>query len=208
MVGVGFLLSAAAEPDADIETTLVHASSAGMDDNDLRVLAILTTWLGVHSARVNTERLARAVAEHSSPRVRAYWSAVCTWLGDDKRFARIVAPIAGERIDLLAVGTEFQVNRRGEDPRFESTCLRVPAGTLRDRAKDVLAPAVLAERHRGYRNRIQMGATWRADIWTALEAEPGMPVAECARRVRCSFAAAWKAAQDFLLLEEARRTAS
>lgn len=93
-----------------------------MDDQDLRVLALLTTWLGAHSARVHTERLARAVIEHPSSRVRAYWAAIATWLEHDKRFARIAEAWDAERLDLLTTGTDFQVKRRGEDPRFASGC--------------------------------------------------------------------------------------
>jgi hypothetical protein len=202
MAGIGLRFAVAPVTDADIELTLVHASAAGMDDGDLRVLSVLTTWLGKHSARVNTERLGRALDEHLSERVQAYWSAIGTWLSDDKRFARIEGRFDGARIDLLSTGTEFQVQRRGEDARLESSCLRVPEGTLRDREADVLEPGELAKCHRGYRNRVQMGPTWRADVWTALESEPNMAVAECARRVRCSFAAAWGAVQDFHLLRQ------
>ena len=207
MVGIGFQLAAIPIADADLELTLVHASAAGMDEADLRVLSILTTWLGKHSARVNTERLARALDEHLSDRVQAYWSSIAYWLSDDKRFSRIEKRFQATRIDLLTAGTEFQVARRGEDPRLASSCLRVPDGVLRDRDTDVLSPEKLARQHRGYRNRVQMGPTWRADVWTVLEAHPNISVAECARRVRCSFAAAWNAVQDFRLLEEDQRTA-
>lgn len=207
MVGIGFRLAAEPAIDADIELTLVHASAAGMDGGDLRVLSILTTWLGKHSARVNTERLGRALDEHLSDRVQAYWSAIACWLGEDKRYSRIESRYEGKRVDLLATGTAFQVERRGEDPRLASGCLRVPDGTLRDRDVDVLDPEELANLHRGYRNRIQMGPTWRADAWTALESEPTIAVSECARRVRCSFAAAWSATQDFRLLQVDSRVA-
>jgi hypothetical protein len=47
----------------------------------------------------------------------------------------------GQRIDLLATGTGFQIKRAGEDPRFVGSPLRVPANVLRDRKDDVLSPA-------------------------------------------------------------------
>lgn len=168
-VGIGMNFAAKAEADADIESTLVHASVLGMDDADFRVLAVLTTWLGVHHMHVNA----------------------------DRRLARLVGAYGGAPIELLPTGTEFQVKRRGgEDERFTGSKLRVPKGTLRDRQDDVLSPEVLVRRHPGYRNRVPMGPSFRADVWTALERAPDMSVADIARKASCSFATAWQAAQD------------
>lgn len=202
MVGIG--MNFAAEPNihANIEDTLVYASELGMDDDDLRVLSVLTTWLGVHHARVNADRLVRVILEHSSERVRAYWAAVATWLVKDRRFARLAAAHAAPTVDLLRVGTQFQISRRGEDDRFAGAVLRVPAGTLRDRASDVLSPDALARLHPGYRNRVRMGPSWRADVWTLLEREPDLSVADVARRAYCSFATGWQVVQDFNLMRQ------
>ncbi len=208
MVGIGLNFAAKPRPDADLEATLVHASSLGMDDGDLRVLSVMTTWLGVHHAHVNADRLVRLAAAQTSERVRAYWAAIASWLAKDRRFARLNTRYEGPRVDLLPVGTDFQLKRRGEDPRFVGSKLKAPAGTLRDREDDVLSPEALARRHAGYRNRLLMGPTWRADVWTVLERAPELSVAEVARRASCSFATAWQVVQDFKLLRsvEPRRT--
>jgi len=203
MSGIGLNFALDPELDADIELTLVHASEAGMEDGDLRVLAILTTWLGVHHRYVNVDRLLRAVADHDSGRVRAYWSAIASWLASDRRFARLFRLRKRTRVHVMASGSEFQLKRRGEDERFAGTALRVPAGVLRDRAADVLTPSKLAAMHRGYGNRVRMGATWRADVWTVLESQPRLSAAEAARAVRCSFAVAWEVVRDFTVLRAA-----
>lgn len=135
-----------------------------MDDHDLRVLAVLTTWIGVHHARIHADRLVRGVRTHDSPRIRAYWAAVALWLAKDRRLARLTQPPDAPALPLLPVGTDFQIARRGEDERFAGSPLRVPAGTLRDRTADVLAPEVLVRRHPGYRHRVLLGPTWRADV--------------------------------------------
>ncbi len=205
MVGIGMNFSAEPNPDAPVEETLVHASSLGMDDDDLRVLSVLTTWVGVHGLRINADRLTRCATAHPSERVRAWWAAVARWQRHDRRLARLERAYDGPALDLLPVGTAFQIARRGEDARFAGSALRVPAGTLRDRATDVLTPEALVRQHPGYRNRVRLGPTWRADVWTVLERTPGLTVAEAARRAGCSFAAAWEAARDFGLLEEAAR---
>ena len=208
MVGIGMNFAARGETDADIEGTLVHASEAGMEEHDLRVLSVLTTWFGVHHAHVNADRLVRLVKAHGSARVRAWWAALARWQSKDRRFARLAVGHRGAALDLLPVGTAFQLGRRGEDERFRGSALRVPRGTLRDRADDVLSPEELVRLHAGYRNRVLMGPSWRADVWTALEKAPDVSVSEIARRVSCSFATAWEAAQDFKLLHSTRRTAS
>ncbi len=207
MAGIGMNFAAKPQAHADMESTLMHASAAGMVDGDLRVLSVLTTWLEVHHAYVNADRLVRLVGAHPSERVRAYWSAVATWLKKDRRLARLAVAYEGPPVDLLPTGTEFQINRRGADERFAGSKLRVPLGSLRDRAGDVLAPGVLVRRHTGYRNRVLMGPSFRADVWTVLEQAPHLSIAEVARRASCSFATAWQAAQDFRLLREAKSLA-
>lgn len=203
MVGIGMNFAAEAEADADIEGTLVHAANIGMDEGDLRVLAVLTTWLGVHRAHVNADRLVRLVAAHPSARVRAYWAAIAAWQAKDRRFARLRGVYDGAAIELLSTGTAFQIERRGEDPRFVNSPLLVPNGTLRERVEDVLSQEALVQRHAGYRNRVLMGPSFRADVWTALEREPDLSIAELARRASCSFATAWQVAQDHRLLRAA-----
>lgn len=203
MIGIGLGFAGEPERDADIESTLVFASISGMDQDSLRTLSVLTTWLGVHHRHVNADRLIRLVGEQTSERVRAYWASIAHWLEKDRRFARLEGFYDGPPVELLMVGTEFQIQRRGEDERFVGSKLRVPSGSLRDRAADVLPPDVLVKRHAGYRNRVLMGPSFRADIWTVLEKNPGLSVADVARRAACSFATAWQAVQDFKLLRSA-----
>jgi hypothetical protein len=203
MVGIGMSFAAKADAGADIESTLLHASALGMEEGDLRVLAVLTTWLGVHHTHVNADRLVRLVGSHPSDRVRAYWAATATWLKKDRRLARLAGAYDGAPLDLLPTGTEFQVKRRGEDERFTGSKLRVPRGTLRDRQEDVASPEVLVRRHVGYRNRVLMGPSFRADVWTAIQQAPHLSVADIARKASCSFATAWQAAQDYRLLRAA-----
>lgn len=71
MIGIGLNFAGEPEADADIESTLVFASVSGMEQDSLRTLAVLTTWLGIHRAHVNADRLIRLVSEQGE-RVRAY----------------------------------------------------------------------------------------------------------------------------------------
>ena len=200
MVGIGMNFAAAPDRDTDLEVTLVHASQVGMDDGDLRVLSVLTTWLGVHHHYVNTGRLVVVAGVNTSERVRAYWAAIASWPPNQQRWAKLRSLHRGPRLDLLSVGTAFQLKRRGEDSRFLDSPLIVPSGSLRDRPGDVLAPEVLARRHAGYRNRVLLGPTSRADAWTMLERSPELTVAEVSALAACSVTTARLVVRDFKVL--------
>ena len=210
MVGIGMNFSETPLRDANIEDTLLAASVEGMERDDLRTLAVLTTWLGVHLAYVNADRLVQLVAAHTSKRVRAYWGSIAAWQATDHRFARLRTAHKGRRMDLLAVGTEFQVGRHGEDPRFKGGPLRVAANTLRDRPQDILTPSQVARRHRAYRCRVLLGPSYRADMWALLEEDPSITASELARKAYGSVATAWTAKQQWAVLhggEQARQGA-
>ncbi len=203
MAGIGMRFAAAPAPNPNIEDTLLFASIEAMENQDLRVLAILVTWLGVHAPWVNADRLTKITASQESDRLRALWSALARWQQKDRRFARLARIYTSERLDLLPVGTDFQVQRHGEDPRFTGSALRVPANVLRDRATDVDAPAELARHHHGYRCRVTIGPTYRADMWAALEDNPTLSAAALARTTYGSFATAWHVRRDFAILAAA-----
>jgi hypothetical protein len=206
MIGIGmnFAASGADQPNIteqpNIEDTLFFASIEGMEKSDLRVLSILVTWFGIHAAWVNADRLTKLVGLSSSQRVRALWSALARWHEKDRRFARLAGLYSGPRQDVTEAGTEFQIKRFGEYPRFKGSAIRVAANVLRDRPSDVLPAADLARRHRAYRWRVIMGASYRADMWAALEQDASLSAAELARRTYGSFATAWRVRRDFGLL--------
>ena len=194
--GLGANLAVVPETDAPIEETLVAVSLLGMEEDDLRLLSLLAHWLELHRAHLHAERLVRQVAAERSPRVRAFWAAIGS---RDRRLGRLVPLHEGEPIDLLRAGSVQQLARRGEDPRFAGTALRVPAGTLRSRESDLQPVALVVARHAGLRNRVKMGPGCRADVWTLLEADPTLTPSTAARRAGCSFASAWQVVQDFAL---------
>ncbi len=200
MVGVGMNFAADATAEPNIEDTLLAASVEGMERDDLRVLAVLVTWLGIHHPWINADRLIRAVRTQTSSRVRCFWAAVARWLHRGRRLVRLAELYDGPRMDLLRTGTAFQIRRRGEDERFVGGPLRAPAGVLRDRVSDVLSAAELAKRHRTYRYRVLMGPSYRADMWAALELDPTQSPSELARQTYGSFATAWQVKHDWELL--------
>ena len=203
LVGIGMNFAGAPAHDPNIEDSILFASIEGMEKGDLRVLAILVTWFGIHAPWVNADRLTTLARAQSSARVRAFWSAVARWQRKDRRFVRLSGSYKGPRKDVLEVGTEFQLQRHGEDPRFTGSAIRVAANILRDRPTDVLSPSLLARRHHVYHFRIMMGPNYRADMWAALESDATLSAAALARETYGSFATAWHVRRDFLLLRGA-----
>ncbi len=203
MAGIGMNFTAVPSADPNIEDTILFASVEGVENYDLRVLAVLVTWFGIHAPWVNADRLTKMVEAQSSSRLRAFWSALASWHKKDRRFARLARLYVGQRQNLIETGTNFQVRRHGEDPRFEGSPIRVAANVLRDRTSDVLQPADLARRHNSYRYRVMMGPSFRADMWAALERDPTLSAAELARRTYGSFATAWHVKREFRLLSTA-----
>jgi hypothetical protein len=197
MTGIGMMFASEAAFNPPIEVTLFRASVDAMDEGHVRTLAILVTWLSVHSARVNADLLIRLVAANGGLRVRVFWSAVGHWLRKDRRFARLVGLYKGPRVDLLPVGTDFHIRRFGEDLRFEGSALRVPANVVRDRPSDVLTPVELARRHPTYRRRIEVGPTYRADILALLDIDSTLSAADLARRTFASFSTASVVRRDW-----------
>ena len=203
LAGIGLLFAVKPAREPNLEDTLLAASVEGMERDDLRVLALLLSWLEVHAAWINADRLTRVVAQEPSGRVRAFWSAVAQWQGKDRRFARLARAYEGPRLDLLATGTEFHLGRSSEDPRFADGPLRVPTGILRDRKGDVLTPTELARHHGTYRHRILLGPSYRADMWAELDRHPQLTAAELARKTYGSFATAWHVKRDWEVLQQA-----
>ncbi|MEO6326314.1 MAG: hypothetical protein ABIT01_15075 [Thermoanaerobaculia bacterium] len=171
-----------------------------MDQFDLRLLALLTTWFGAHARFVNADRLTGLVKSHRSKRVRALWTALARSQPSDRRFLRLSKSYRGPRIDPGIKGSDFLIRRHGEDPRFEKGPLRVAANLLRDRREDILSEAELAVRHLAYRYRVLIGPTYRADMWAALEREPSLTAATLAKQTYGSYATAWNVKNDFALL--------
>jgi hypothetical protein len=200
MVGIGMLFAAPPAREPNIEDTLLGASLEGVLDGDLRVVSVLLNWLAVHHPRVNADRLIRSTKHIEAVRVRAFWAAVGYWLHKDRRLSRLKELYEGPRVDLLHVGTGFQIQRKGEDPRLRGTPVRVPASILRERASDVLKPFELARLHSTYRERIRFGPTYRADMWAELLRDPEISPADLAHRTYGSYGTAWEVMSDFQLL--------
>ena len=54
-----------------------------------------------------------------------------------------------------------------------------------------------------YRQRVVLGATYRADMWAALLADESLTASELARRTYASFSPAWEVRRDWDVVHSA-----
>jgi len=197
---IGCNLNASPVVNADIEYTLYKASQEALEHLDFRTLSLIVHWIDIHGSIVNMPRLKRLL-QKSNTETQRLWRAIAEWRQEQHKWQsllRLKAPV--DRWELLSVGTDFQISRKGEDPRFMDTNLRIPNGLLPIREGDVLSPKHLIQHHPTYANRVRFGVCLRADLWTHLEIEPNLSAAQLAKRVGCAFASAWEVKRDFELL--------
>ena len=102
-----------------VEVAINHAGIAVLPGNAAKahieagtLVEILQDW----KPQGGRFALVWQASRHLSPRVRAFWAAIGTWLEKDRRLARLTKLHRGKRIDLLRTGSAFQIRRRGEDP--------------------------------------------------------------------------------------------
>jgi hypothetical protein len=200
LIGIGMSFAGERQHNPNIEDTLIAASITAINDCDYRLLSVLTYWISIHSPWINVDRLYRILKTIKSEKILCYWSAIGIWLSSDRRFLKFKKLYEGKNIDLLEIGTDFQISRHGEDERFTGSKLRVPANLLRARTSDVLQPAQLSRVHDIYRYRILHGPTYRADMWAIIELFPELSAADLARKTYGSFATAWKVKHDWAIL--------
>ncbi len=200
LIGIGMSFAGKSQRNPNIENTLIAASLTAIGDCDYRLLSVLTYWIQIHYPWINVDRLYRVLKTIQSEKILSYWSAIGIWLSSDRRFLKFKNLYKGKSINLLETGTDFQISRHGEDERFASSKLRVPANLLRARPSDVLQPTQLAKIHDIYRHRILQGPTYRADMWAIVELSPELSAADLARKTYGSFATAWKVKHDWAIL--------
>lgn len=92
--------------------------------------------------------------------------------------------------------TQSAIALKGSIPWLEAVGFLLPTGSLRIREDDVLSPVELVRRNRQFRNRYLYGASWRADIITAIQEGCTRPAA-IVRRIDCSYEPAYRVFKEY-----------
>lgn len=196
-------------PLPNIEKTLIAASIEGAVGRDFRVLAVLTTWLGMHHKHVNfrclQDLLKPLFAEIPNDDLSLYWSAIGFWIGQkDRRFAAFKKCYSGPRREFGNRNSQVIIDEHGQDPRFAESPLKIVVGGIRHRLRDVMPAVDIAYMHPIFANRIRMGPTYRADIFMFLEM--GLTdIKEIVEKTNSSPSLVHRTKKDWQILREAAK---
>lgn len=196
-IGVRFAVDPVRDPN--IEDVLLSAANEAIFGGDSRLWGLLFEWWHAHHPYVNAERLVRVLREVGRPKLTAFFSGLAQTIHPCGRFRTLAAMYRGKRLVMVHERYRYRLTRDGEVARFKGTCLAVPNGFYKPRPADVLTPQQLCSWHRGYRCRVEIGPTYRADLWAACEARWPQTLHALAKAAYCSKSAARRVAHDYAL---------
>ncbi len=205
LIAIGFRLASTEvenfKPEVvDIESTLLD--TIGSFTNDYRIASVLMSWIKVHGNYVIVEKLIKL---HERIRKEipvhfpwmtlvAAWAVECGYHKWRKLVKKENGPIYLYDPEI----SESAILRKGMISWLEPLGFRVPHNSLRIRDSDVLTPKELIQFNPQYRNRYIFGASWRADIVTAIQNGFTIPMG-ISRVVGCSYEPAYRISRDYIM---------
>lgn len=161
--------------NVDIEATLAEAFVAMADEENLRIISPVFTWIEEHGSSVIIEKLIKVIGGPKEEQRKISLAGLVAkfalhnghkrWLTVTKKFTN---PSSPRTIGPKAM-TESLIALRGEEEWAKGSGFRVAKGVISTNKKWILSRKDLAKLHHQYRNRLIYGAQWRADIITAYE---------------------------------------
>ena len=181
----------------DIEKTLMDSAEFILLNRNSRILSLLLSWIKYHGEQVNIERLKKLV--HADKRDLA-WINLFAFYGlhcKQTRWRILANQVVGR---VLVNGhlkmVQTRANFKGEESWARHSGFIIPCDSEPADEKYVLTSQQLAQMNVMYRNRLIFGASWRADIVTAMGLGAQTP-AEAARLVSASYEPAYRVFRDF-----------
>jgi len=204
LAAIGFRLAGAGAPAPrrgpaeDIERALLDAAAPARSDG--RLLSLLFSWVHVHAERVNVDRLRGMVRASGDADARLVVSALAAYAASQgrHRWKKLISAPSGPAHLSASAAAPSAVELKGAEPWLAAHNILAARGSLRIRPADVLSVKELAGANRQYRNRLLFGASWRADIVTAIE-EGAATAAEIRSRVGCSYEPAHRVRREYLI---------
>jgi hypothetical protein len=189
---------AACGRDVDIERTILDITEAFPEDT--RLVSVFLSWIKVHGNYVIVEKLAKFASKRAETAwennpwlsMAAAWAVECGYHKWKKLAKKMPAPV----YLYPKAMSEGAITLKGAVPWLESLGFRIPQGSLRIREDDVAPPEKLVRHNLQYKNRYLFGASWRADIITAIQRGITSP-AEISRVVGCSYEPAYRVSREY-----------
>lgn len=185
--------------NVDIESTILDI----LEDfpADPRLASVLMAWVKVHGNYVIVEKLMKFAANREGEGKKLVWlSMLAAWAFECgyHKWRKLIKKVEGTILFYPESITEGAIRLKGAVPWLEKIGFRLPQNSLRVRESDVLEPVELLRINLQYRNRYIFGASWRADIVTAIQMGITSPT-DISRAVGCSYEPAYRISRDYLL---------
>ena len=181
----------------DIEGTLIEA--AREVPNDSKLFSLLCSWILVHGDYAIVEKLFKKTKLLDAKDPAKNWIMALAVFAKTQGFHNWGRWVKKLREPLYAFDRELTlsaIRRKGAIKDFERYGIFVPEGSLRVRRDDALTPKELAHDNQQYRNRLLYGASWRADIVTAIEQGAANPFV-ISKSLGCSYEPAHRIFREY-----------
>ena len=179
----------------DIEETL-HEASLDVS-HDSRLFSLLCSWVSVHGDYVIIEKLMKLQKKKYSPWLVAV--AICASNLGFHQWKRLIQKQSRvfSLVDPDLASSSISI--KGEELQFRNYGFLIPKGTIRIRPLDAATQKRLIQKNPQYRNRLLFGASWRADIITAIETGIKTPY-KIAKTIGCSYEPAYRIFKEYSLV--------
>lgn len=176
----------------DIENTLHEACLEIPKDS--RLFSLICSWVSVHGDYVIIEKLMKLQKKNYSSWLIAV--AICASNLGFHQWKRLIKkqPKETSLIDNELALSSIQL--KGEEPHFRKYGFLIPKGSIRIRTSDTSTRERLVKKNSQYRNRFLFGASWRADIVTAIEKGIKTPYA-ISKTIGCSYEPAYRIFKEY-----------
>jgi hypothetical protein len=178
----------------DIENTLHEATLEFSQDS--RLFSLLCSWVSIHGDYIIIEKLMKLQKKKNSPWLIAL--AICAFNMGFHQWKRLIKKQKGPLAFVSADLALSSIALKGEEPNFRKNGFYIPLGTIRVRASDAQTSERLVKKNPQYRNRLLFGASWRADIITAIEVGMKTPY-QIAKILGCSYEPAHRIFKEYAL---------
>lgn len=178
----------------DIENTL-HEAACEVP-NDSRLFSLLCSWVSVHGDYVIIEKLMKLQKKKNSPWLVAV--AIFAFNMGFHQWKRLIKKQKNLRALVSVELAESSIALKGEESLFRKNGFLMPKGIIRIRASDVQTIERLVKKNSQYRHRLLFGASWRADIITAIEVGMKTPY-QIAKTLGCSYEPAHRIFKEYAL---------
>lgn len=181
----------------DIEDVLIEAARQVPDDSKL--FSLLCSWIAVHGNYVIVEKLFKKAKKLKADDIATQWLVAFAIFAKSQGYHKWSKAMKRLNKNLYAfdeILTKSAIQRQGAMSEFEKYNIFIPKGSLRIRHDDALSPLELAKMNNQYRNRLIYGASWRADIITAIQNGLENPYA-ISKILGCSYEPAYRVFKDY-----------